>query len=77
MADGRSLLLVKRETPWLLKEADRLRSQKLLTSLGAGTSSITCACEFISGLAYGVAAYQGFCVLALTLKERASELIRN
>jgi hypothetical protein len=24
-----------------------------------------------------VAPYQGFCVLALTLKERASELIRN
>ncbi len=30
-------------------------------------------CEFIS-VAYGVAPKQGFCVLALTLKERASEL---
>ena len=59
----------------LLEDADRLRSQIRLTSLGAGSSSMTCACEFISGL--WVAPYQGFCVLALTLKERASELIRN
>ncbi len=28
-------------------------------------------------VAYGVATYQGFCVLALTLKERAAELIRS
>ena len=41
---------MKREKSWLLKEADRLRSQIMLTSLGAGSSSITCACEFISGL---------------------------
>ena len=60
---------------WLLDEADRLRSQSVLPALGAGSSSIRCACECIS--AYGVAPYQGFCVLALTLKERASELIRN
>ncbi len=33
-----------------LSEADRLRSQRLLTSLGAGSSSIMCACELISGL---------------------------
>ncbi len=45
-----SLSLVKREKSWLLKEADRLRSQKLVTALGAGSSSITWACEFISGL---------------------------
>ena len=57
---------------WLLEEADRLRSQTRLTSLGVGSSSIMCACEFIS-----VALYQGLCVLALTLKERASEVIRN
>ncbi len=30
-----------------------------------------------SYVAYGVALYQGFYVLSLTLKERASELIRN
>ncbi len=30
-----------------------------------------------SEVAYGVATYQGFRVLAVTLKERASELIRN
>ncbi len=36
---------------------------------------LTCACE--SYMDYGVAPYQGFCVLALTLNERASELIRN
>ncbi len=41
---------MKREKSWLLKEADRLRSQIMLTSLGAGSSSIACACEFISGL---------------------------
>ena len=45
-----SLLLVKREKSWLLKEADGLRSEIMLTSLGAGRSSIACACEFISGL---------------------------
>jgi hypothetical protein len=39
-----------REKSWLLQKADRLRSQIMLTSLGAGSSSITCACEFISGL---------------------------
>ena len=33
---------------WLLEEADRLRSQIRLTSLGAGSSSIMCACELIS-----------------------------
>ena len=43
------LLLVKREKSWLLEEADRLRSQIMLPSLGAGSSSITCACELISG----------------------------
>ena len=43
-----SFSLVKH--PWLLEEADRLRSQRKLTFLGAGSSSITCACEFISGL---------------------------
>ncbi len=30
-----------------------------------------------SQVAYGVAPYQGLCVIALTLKERASERIRN
>ena len=40
----------QREKSWLLKEADRLRTQRMLTSLGAGSSSITSACEFISGL---------------------------
>ena len=34
----------------LLEEADRLRSQNMLTSLGAGSSSIMCACDFIAGL---------------------------
>ena len=38
---------------WLLEEVDRLRSQIMLTSLGAGSSSITCACDFISGLCGG------------------------
>ena len=45
-----SLVLVEREKSWLLEEADRLRSQRMLTSFGAGSSSIACACEFISGL---------------------------
>ena len=35
---------------WLLEEAERLRSHRMLTCLGAGSSSIMCACEFISGL---------------------------
>jgi hypothetical protein len=60
---------------WLLKEADRLRFQRSLTSLGAGV--LVSRVHVSSEVAYGVAPYQGLCVLALALKERASELIRN
>ena len=44
---------MKREKSWLLEEADRLRSQKMLASLGAGSSSSMCVCELISGLRGG------------------------
>ena len=46
----------------------------MLTSLGAAV--LVSHVHVSSYVAYGVAPYQGFCVLALTLKERASELIR-
>ena len=46
-------LSLERDKSWLLEEADRLRSQRMLTSLGAGSSSIACACEFISGICGG------------------------
>ena len=39
-----SFLLVKSEKYWLLVEAVRLRSQRMLTSVGAGSSSIACVC---------------------------------
>ena len=48
-----SLLLVKRDKLGLLREVDRLRSQIMLTSFGAGGSVITCACELVSGLLGG------------------------
>ncbi len=60
------------EKAWLLDEPDRLRCQRMRTSLGAGRSSSMCACQCIRGLLD-----PGLCVLALTLKERASERIRN